>query len=156
MIDFIVSETENIFCKAIKNFAKKSLLDDTQVSFIMRLNEENGENVVKYEVCHDHIPVRETNIKELLGIKTIDFKGYTYFIPPKIKQILEDFCISLSSKNIEISVYLNREEDDKVKYFLYNNGKLIQQFNLVDVLKIENEEIENEEIENKQTENEQT
>lgn len=140
MIDFIVSETEKIFCKAIKNFSKKALLDDTQVSFIMSLSDVDGENVVKYEVCHEHTPVRETNIKELLGVKNIDFKGYTYFVPPRIKQILEDFSISLNSKNIEISVYLSRDNEDKVRYFLYKDTEYVKEFMLGDVLKIENEQ----------------
>ena len=140
MIDIVVNETEKIFCKAIKTFSKKDMLDETQVSFLMSLSEVEGENVVKYEVCHEHIPVRETNIKELLGVKNIDFKGYTYFVPPKIKQILEDFSNSIQSKNVEISVYLNREDEDKVRYFLYNDGQYVKEFKLEDVLKIESEQ----------------
>jgi hypothetical protein len=137
MIDIVVSETEKIFCKAIKTFSKKDMLDQTQVSFLLSLIEVDGENVVKYEVCHEHIPVRETNIKEILGVKNIDFKGYTYFVPPKIKQILEDFSESLKSKDVEVAVYLNRENEDKVRYFLYDKTQIINEFHLKDVLKIE-------------------
>jgi hypothetical protein len=137
MIDIVVSETEKIFCKAIKAFSKKDMLDQTQVSFLLSLTEVDGENVVKYEVCHEHIPVRETNIKEILGVKNIDFKGYTYFVPPKIKQILEDFSESLKSKDVEVAVYLNRENEDKVRYFLYDKTQIINEFHLKDVLKIE-------------------
>jgi hypothetical protein len=137
MIDIVVSETEKIFCKAIKTFSKKDMLDQTQVSFLLSLTEVDGENVVKYEVCHEHIPVRETNIKEILGVKNIDFKGYTYFVPPKIKQILEDFSESLKSKDVEIAVYLNREDEDKIRYFLYDKTQIINEFLLKDVLKIE-------------------
>lgn len=137
MIDIVVSETEKIFCKAIKTFSKKDMLDQTQVSFLLSLTEVDGENVVKYEVCHEHIPVRETNIKEILGVKNIDFKGYTYFVPPKIKKILEDFSESLKSKDVEVAVYLNRENEDKVRYFLYDKTQIINEFHLKDVLKIE-------------------
>lgn len=137
MIDIVVSETEKIFCKAIKTFSKKDMLDQTQVSFLLSLTEVDGENVVKYEVCHEHIPVRETNIKEILGVKNIDFKGYTYFVPPKIKKILEDFSESLKSKDVEVAVYLNRENEDKVRYFLYDKTQKINEFHLKDVLKIE-------------------
>jgi hypothetical protein len=137
MIDIVVSETEKIFCKAIKTFSKKDMLDQTQVSFLLSLTEVDGENVVKYELCHEHIPVRETNIKEILGVKNIDFKGYTYFVPPKIKQILEDFSESLKSKDVEVAVYLNRENEDKVRYFLYDKTQIINEFHLKDVLKIE-------------------
>jgi len=137
MIDIVVSETEKIFCKAIKAFSKKDMLDQTQVSFLLSLTEVDGENVVKYELCHEHIPVRETNIKEILGVKNIDFKGYTYFVPPKIKQILEDFSESLKSKDVEVAVYLNRENEDKVRYFLYDKTQIINEFHLKDVLKIE-------------------
>jgi hypothetical protein len=137
MIDIVVSETEKIFCKAIKTFSKKDMLDQTQVSFLLSLTEVDSENVVKYELCHEHIPVRETNIKEILGVKNIDFKGYTYFVPPKIKQILEDFSESLKSKDVEVAVYLNRENEDKVRYFLYDKTQIINEFHLKDVLKIE-------------------
>jgi hypothetical protein len=137
MIDIVVSETEKIFCKAIKTFSKKDMLDQTQVSFLLSLTEVDGENVVKYELCHEHVPVRETNIKEILGVKNIDFKGYTYFVPPKIKQILDDFSESLNSKNVEIGVYLNREDEDKIRYFLYNEAQYIKEIFLGDVLKIQ-------------------
>jgi hypothetical protein len=138
MIDIVVSETEKIFCKAIKTFSKNDMLDQTQVSFLLSLTEVDGENVVKYELCHEHIPVRETNIKEILGVKNIDFKGYTYFVPPRIKQILEDFSKLLDSNHIEIAVYLNREDEDKIRYFLFDKAQKIKEFFLGDVLKIEN------------------
>ena len=138
MIDFIVNETERIFCKAIHTFAKKDMVDVSQISFQMSLREVDGENVVRYDVCHDDVAVRETNIKEVIGVKSFDFKGYTMIVPPKIKEILENFSKALNSKNVDIVVYLSDVDDDKVKYFLYNNNKYVKEFNLIDVLGVEN------------------
>lgn len=139
MLEFVVNETEKVFVKAIKKIAKESMLDQTQVSFLLGLKQE-GEMSVRYEVCHEYVPVRETTIKEILGIKKIDFKGFSYILPPKIKQILEDFAESQNSKDVEVAVFLSRENEDKIRYFLYDKGDIVKEFFLENVLKIEIEQ----------------
>jgi hypothetical protein len=137
MLEIIAAETTKAFLKGIRKMAKDALLDETQVSFLLSLKSGAEGSEVKYEVCHDYIPVRETTIKEVLGIKSIDLKGYTYFVPPKIKQILEDFSKSLNSNAVEISVHLNRENEESIRYFLYNDTKYVKEFFLEQVLKID-------------------
>lgn len=137
MEDFIISETTKIFSKAIKRFAKKDKVDQSEVSILLGLQDEGeGEQTLTYKVCHHHQPVRETKIMEILGV-LIDLKAYSMLVPPQIKKILENFQIELNSKNIEVCVYLHREEDDDVIYFLFNDGQLVKKFELADVLKLE-------------------
>lgn len=137
MEEFIISETTKIFSKAIKRFAKNDKVDQNEVSILLGLeNDGEGEQTLIYKVCHHHKPVRGTRIMEILGV-LIDLKGYSLLVPPQIKKILENFQIELNSKDVEVCVYLHREEDDEVIYFLFNDGQLVKQFALQDVLKLE-------------------
>jgi len=136
MQDFILSETRKIFNKAIKRFSKKDGVEDTEVSLLLYLKDGEEEKEVGYKVCHHHSPVRETTIMEILGVM-IDLKGYSLFVPPQIKKILEDFEKELGSSEIEVCVYLSREDEDEVIYFLYKQKKLIKKFELESVLNIE-------------------
>jgi hypothetical protein len=73
----------------------------------------------------------------VLGVR-IDLKGYSLLVPPQIKKILEGFEQQRDSKEIDVCIYLSRDEDaDDVWYYLFDGGKLVQQFALIDVLKIE-------------------
>jgi hypothetical protein len=136
MQEFIVGETTKIFNKAIKRFSKTDKIESEEVSILLYLKEEEGEREVGYKICHHHQPVRESSIMEILGVK-IDIKMYSIIVPPQIKKILENFETELSSKEIEVCVYLSREEESEVRYFLYNNGTFLSEFKLEDVLKLE-------------------
>lgn len=136
MEEFIIDETKKIFNKAIKRFGKKDKVEQEEVSILLYLKEEDGERVTGYKVCHHHQPVRETKMMEILGV-LIDLKGYSLLVPPQIKKIIENFQSELQSKNVEVCVYLDREEDSEVRYFLYNDGAFLKEFLLQDVLKLE-------------------
>jgi hypothetical protein len=137
MEDFIISETTKIFSKAIKRFGKNDEVDPQQVSILMGLEKgEDEEQTLTYKVCHHHKPVRETKIMEILGVK-IDLKAYSLLVPPQIKKILENFQQEHKSNGVEVCVYLDREDDEEVIYFLYNDGQIVKQFMLQDVLKLE-------------------
>ena len=123
MEDFIVSETTTIFNKAIKRFANDVKKDPLDVSFILRLN---GERECEYFICHDYAPFRQTTINEVLNVKFFDTKGYSLLIPPQIKKILEK-CESQVGSPIEIGVYVDREEDDEIRYYLFQDGKIIKE-----------------------------
>ena len=136
MQEFIVGETTKIFNKAIKRFSKTDKIESEEVSILLYLKEEEGEREVGYKICHHHQPVRETKIMEILGVK-IDLKMYSIIVPPQIKKILENFETELSSKEVEVCVYLSREEENEIRFFLYNQGTLLSEFKLEDVLKLE-------------------
>lgn len=132
MEEFILSETRTIFNKAIKRFAKENKKDSLDVSFLLNLtpNREVG-----YLYCQDHAPLRETNIKEILNVRAIDMKGYTVLVPPQIKNIIEKLESEIGSKNIEVCVYLDREDEDEIRYFVYQDGKYLKEVNLLELIK---------------------
>jgi hypothetical protein len=132
MEEFILSETRTIFNKAIKRFAKENRKDSLDVSFLLNLTPERE---VGYVYCQDHTPLRETNIKEILNVKVFDTKGYTLLVPPQIKKIIENLEARMSSNNIEVCVYLDREDDDEIRYFVYQEGKYVKEVNLLELIK---------------------
>ena len=136
MEEFIINETKKIFSKAIKRFSKDDKVEQEEVSILLYLKEEDGERQTAYKVCHHHLPVRDSRIMEILGVR-IDLKGYSLLVPPQIKKIIENFETELKSTSIEVCVYLDREDDDEVRYFLYNDGAFLKEFLLQDVLKLE-------------------
>jgi len=134
MIEFILEETAEIFNKAIKNYAKKNKLEDLDVSILLTLS-EHGDRDVEYVMCESYVPVKKVGILDVLGVK-IDFKMYSQFVPPQIKKILEGFEEELGSKDIEVGVYLDPEDEDEIKYFLFKEGQKVREFELASVLKI--------------------
>lgn len=136
MEEFIINETKKIFAKAIKRFAKKDGIEQENVSILLYLKDGDEGKEVGYKICHNHLPQRESRIMEILGV-LIDIKGYSMLVPPQIKKIIENFEIELGTADVEVCVYLDREDDDEVRYFLYNNGAFVKEFYLADVLKLE-------------------
>lgn len=132
MEEFILSETRAIFNKAIKRFAKENKKDQNDVSFLLKLTPERE---VGYLYCQDHSPFRETSIKEILNVRAIDMKGYTVLVPPQIKNIIEKLEAQLSSQNVEVCVYLDREDEDEIRYFVYQDGKYIKEISLLELIK---------------------
>jgi hypothetical protein len=132
MEEFILSETRTIFNKAIKRFAKENKKDSLDVSFLLNLTTERQ---VGYMYCQDHAPFRETNIKEILNVRAIDMKGYTVLVPPQIKNIIEKLESEIGSKNIEVCVYLDRDDEDEIRYFVYQDGKYLKEVNLLELIK---------------------
>ena len=135
MEEFIVSETTNVFNKAIKRFAKNDKKEEQDVSLILRLD-ASGE--LQYILCHDHKPKREITIKEIFNVKIVDTKGYTMILPPHIKKILQGLERSLGSKNVEVGVYQSRKKDDEdnIQYFAYKDGSYLKEVSLIDLLKL--------------------
>jgi hypothetical protein len=62
-------------------------------------------------------------------------KGYTVLVPPQIKNILEKLESQLGSTNVEVCVYLDREDEDEVRYFVYQDGKFIKEISLLELIK---------------------
>lgn len=135
MQEFIVSETNKIFNKAIQKFAKQERLEDNQVSILLSLSKDK-EKSVEYTICHDFQPNKKVKIMDILGVK-IDLRGYSILVPPQIKKILEGFETEQNSSEVEVGVYINPEEDDEIVYYLFKEGNMVRKFELADVLKIE-------------------
>lgn len=41
----------------------------------------------------------------------------------------------MSSNNIEVCVYLDREDEDEVRYFVYQDGKYVKEISLLELIK---------------------
>jgi hypothetical protein len=134
MKEAIINQVMLTFQKAIKKFAKKSNESPENVSFIFRLSTD-AEKKVDIFLCLNHEIHSEVASKDIMGM-TLNFSGLGGLIMEHIYSIINDFANHYSTRNIEISVYLNREDDELVDFFVYKDGSLEKQFLLQDVLKI--------------------
>ena len=133
MQDFIISEATSIFLKAIKRYAKEQKVEENEISISLYLDKE-GE--VAYYLSVSGQWHSDLTIKNILNVKIMSVKGYDILIPPYIQSFLMDFRTELQSGNIDVSVYINNEDDDEVRFFLYNNGNFIREVFLIDLIKI--------------------
>jgi len=135
MQEFIVEETSKIFTKGIKRFVEKNKVDIHEVSILLYLQRDNE---VGYQIYVNGNYSENVTIKDILGVKVVDLKGYSVIAPPYIEKFLVNFRNELKSDKIDVSVYLNEDGDD-VRFFLYDNGKLIKEVFLKDLLGVKSE-----------------
>ena len=131
MQEFIASESSKIFLKGIKKFIESNKIEDElSVSLLLYIK---GEDEVGYQFYVDGVFHSETTIKEILGVKVVDMKGYSVIAPPYIYKILLDLRVGLRSNKVDVSIYLNEEGDD-VNYFVYESGNFVKQVELIELL----------------------
>ena len=136
MQEFIASESSKIFLKGIKKFIESNKIEDAlSVNLLLYIK---GMDEVGYQFYVDGVFNSETTIKELLGVKVVDMKGYSVIAPPYIYKILIDLRVKLRSNNVDVSIFLNEDEDD-VNYFVYDNGNFVKQVELIELLDFKNE-----------------
>lgn len=135
MEDFIVSETSKIFSKGIKRYVDKYKTGLNDVSILLYLQKDNE---VGYQIYVNGNYSEDVTIKDVLGVKMMDLKGYSVIAPPYIQKFLLDFKNELKSNKIDVSVYLDEEGED-VRFFLYDNGKLIREVFLNKLLGVKSE-----------------
>lgn len=134
MKEAIINQVMLTFQKAIKKFSKKNNVSPENVSFIFRLSTDI-EKKVEIILCLNHVMHSEVAAKDIMGM-TLNFSGLGGLIMEHIHSILIDFTNEFLTKDVDISVYLNREDDELVDYFVYKNGSFEKKFLLQDVLKI--------------------
>jgi len=144
MKELIVEQVKITFSKAIKKFAKKSNLEQEDVSILMKLtkieavddkNQEADVRILNAYVCHNHKVEYATKLQNIMGM-TLTLSGIGSLVQAHIHTIIEEFENEYNSKEIELCVYLDRDNDEDVVYFVYSEGELKRQFLLLDVLKI--------------------
>ena len=133
MQEFIISEATSIFLKAIKRYAEEQNVEENEISISLYLDEEAE---VAYYLSINGKWHSDLSIKNILNVRKFSIKGYDVIIPPHIQSFLVDFRLELQSENIDVSVYINNENEDEVKFFLYNNGNVIREVFLKDLIKI--------------------
>lgn len=135
MQEFIIGESQNIFSKAIKRYAVEAKKENHEVSILLYLKNVDGEKVDGYKICYNNQPVKEVGIKDILNVK-FDIKGYSFLVPPHIIRFLKDFENELSSTQVDVCVYLSKEDDQECRFFLFNAGKFIKEVYLTELIKI--------------------
>lgn len=135
MQEFIIGESQKIFSKAIKRYAVEAQKENHEVSILLYLKSEEGEKVDGYKVCYNNQPVKEVGIKDVLNVK-FDIKGYSFMVPPHIIRFLKEFENELSSTQVDVCVYLSKEDDEECRFFLFNAGKFIKEVYLTELIKI--------------------
>jgi hypothetical protein len=146
MEDFIISETSKIFSKGIVKYANKYKVNEHEVSILLFIK---GEDEVGYLVYVQNEFKEEVTIKDILGVKVIDYKGYSVIAPPYIYRFLVNFVDELKTNKIDVTIILKEEESDEkvideddesdVNFFLNVEGKLIRRVKLKNLLGFKNE-----------------
>lgn len=132
MEEFIISETSKIFTKGVKRYVEKYKVEDpldASVLLYIKSKEEVG-----YQVYVDGQFKEEVTIKDILGVKVIDLKGYSVIAPPYILNFLQDFAKELGTHQIDVTIYLNEDQDD-VRLFLSKEGKFVREVFLNELIK---------------------
>jgi len=130
--DVIISETTNVFEKAIKRYASENKVTEDRISILLYLIE--GEDA--YTLCIDNNPIKEVSIKDILGIKYMDMKGYSIILPPQIVNILKKLEDEHKSNIIDVSVHFDiNGDEDKIRFFLYKEEKLVKEIFLEEIIK---------------------
>jgi hypothetical protein len=57
-------------------------------------------------------------------------------VPPHIIRFLTDFENELSSTQVDVCVYLSKEDDEECRFFLFNAGKFIKEVYLNQLIKV--------------------
>jgi len=135
MQEFIVAETSKIFSKGINRYVTKYKVDLHEVSILLYLQSDDE---VGYQIYVNGNYSEDVTIKDILGVKMVDLKGYSVIAPPYIRKFLLDFKEELKSNKFDVSVYLDESGDD-VRFFLYDNGKLIKEVFLNELLGVKSE-----------------
>jgi hypothetical protein len=135
MEEFIVSETSKIFSKGIKRYVDKYKAEIHDVSILLYLQKDEE---VGYQIYLNGNYSEDVTIKDILGVKMMDLKGYSVIAPPYIQKFLLAFKQELKSDKVDVSVYLDEEGED-VRFFLYDNGKLVREVFLKDLIGVKTE-----------------
>lgn len=130
--DVIISETTKVFEKAIKRYASENKVTEDRISILLYLI--NGDDT--YTLCIDNNPIKDVNIKDILGVKIMDMKGYSVILPPQIVNILKKLEDEHKSNIIDVSVHFDiNGDEDKIRFFLYKEEKLVKEIFLEEIIK---------------------
>jgi hypothetical protein len=58
------------------------------------------------------------------------------FVPPHIIGFLNGFKQELGSEQVDVCVYLDKEDDEKCRFFLFNAGKFVKEVYLTELIKV--------------------
>jgi hypothetical protein len=126
MKEVIINETNKVFIKALERFAKQNDQDVKDIQLIIALD-ENKELIYKY--CIKGVAKENVTLKQVLGIKNIDFKGFTMIIPPYLMQIFDKLIKEQNSSSVEVVICYNTIKE-YCRYFLFDKGQKVKEIYL--------------------------
>jgi transcriptional regulator of heat shock response len=126
MKEVIINETNKVFIKALERFAKQNDQDVKDIQLIIALD-ESQELIYKY--CIKGVAKENVTLKQVLGIKNIDFKGFTMIIPPYLMQIFSKLIQEQNSANVEVVICFNTVKE-YCRYFLFDKGQKVKEIYL--------------------------
>jgi hypothetical protein len=126
MKEVIINETNKVFIKALERFAKQNDQDVKDMQLIIALD-ENKELIYKY--CIKGVAKENVTLKQVLGIKNIDFKGFTMIIPPYLMQIFDKLIKEQNSDSVEVVICYNTIKE-YCRYFLFDKGQKVKEIYL--------------------------
>ena len=126
MKEVIINETNKVFIKALERYAKQNDQDIKDIQLIIALD-ENQELIYKY--CIKGVAKENVTLKQVLGIKNIDFKGFTMIIPPYLMQIFSKLIQEQNSDNVEVVICFNTVKE-YCRYFLFDKGQKVREIQL--------------------------
>jgi len=126
MKEVIINETNKVFIKALERFAKQNDQDVKDIQLIIALD-VNKELIYKY--CIKGVAKENVTLKQVLGIKNIDFKGFTMIIPPYLMQIFDKLIKEQNSDSVEVVICYNTIKE-YCRYFLFDKGQKVKEIYL--------------------------
>ena len=96
------------------------------------LSSQGGAWKDSYKMCIRYKPADEYSIKQVLGVKHVDFSGFSIALPPQITKVLLGLC---SENNIEpgsvtaLAVLIG----DEVSLHLYNGNAHVKTVDLEEI-----------------------
>jgi len=130
MKEVIIGETNKVFIKSLERFAKQNDQDIKDIQLVISLDESDE---LFYQICIKGVPQSNVTLKEILGIKTIDFKGYTMFIPPYLMQIMSKLINEQQNKDVKVVICYNTTRE-YCAYFLFCEKKKVREIYLNDLI----------------------
>jgi hypothetical protein len=123
MKEVIINETNKVFIKALERFSKQNDQEIKDVQLIIALDE--GQELI-YKYCIKGVAKENVTLKQVLGIKNIDFKGFTMIIPPYLMQIFGKLIQEQNSIGVEVVICYNTIKEI-CRYFLFDKGQKIKE-----------------------------
>ena len=151
MKEVIINETNKVFIKALERFAKQNDQDVKDIQLIIALDKsqeliykkQNDQDISDvqffialdksqefiYKYCIKGVAKENVTLKQVLGIKNIDFKGFTMIIPPYLMQIFSKLIQEQNSDSVEVVICYNTIKE-YCRYFLFDKGQKVKEIYL--------------------------
>ena len=121
----LISQTRKIMLNAIKSFAKKDSVPQTEAQFLIS-TEDIESCIPKYLYMLKHFPQRFVNFNEILGVK-IDFLGRELVAQPFIARTIKRLSKEEEISPLKVKVLIYSKGEDDVSLYFFADKKPIKE-----------------------------